>query len=408
MSEISVPTPGDRTPLTSAPESIAPVPLAKKTAEANPDQPTNPPEIALQPKPGTQLCPATERNQPSSQLSFMPQNPCVGLFFGLGAIILLAILLIELKAIFLPMVMAFFISCLLNPLVNFFTRRRLPHSAAVIMSLVVGFALIWLIFNYIIVSLTAFAAGFPKYSTHINILLTYVDTFINKYINFVSLDMVKSQISNVSIASLVSHLLNYVMSFTGNLMMTILFILYFLPTLPKLPEKLKRSFPGERGEKLCQGVNHFIIQCQNFMLVKTILSMALGLAVTLVCYFFKVDFSTTWGIFAFFLNFIPNLGVPLTVIPPALVCFFQYNLGQTVWFVLVLIIVEMLHGNWIESKFLGRSINLSPTTTLLAVMLWGWLWGLIGTVIALPLMAVVKFICDDTESLKPVGNMMGN
>jgi predicted PurR-regulated permease PerM len=79
-------------------------------------------------------------------------------------------------------------------------------------------------------------------------------------------------------------------------------------------------------------------------------------------------------------------------------------LGLTV----ALTLVMVLNGNILEPLILERNVNLSPTASLLALFLWGWLWGLVGLVIAVPAMVVVKFICDNIESLRPIGVLLGS
>jgi predicted PurR-regulated permease PerM len=337
-----------------------------------------------------------------------------GFFIGLASIFLLAILLINLKFIFLPMILAFLICCSLNPLAILFCRFHIPRLVSVILSLAVGLGVVWLMFTYIVASLTSFKDGFPAYKLRLEALLEKITSLAGNNFSFLSLDTLKAQLSSMTfeglggIGGFVSGFLNSIISFTGYLALTALFTIYFLPALPHLPEKLKRAFPGQRGEHLCQAVASLSEQVQKYLLAKTVLSALLGLAVTLICALFGVDFASSWGIFAFFLCFIPNLGVPLTVVPPFLVCLIQYGLSRSLWLLLTLIVVELIHGNWIETLVLGRSVNLSPTATLLAILLWGWLWGGVGMIIAVPLMSVIKFTCDSFQPLKPVGAIMAN
>jgi predicted PurR-regulated permease PerM len=138
-----------------------------------------------------------------------------------------------------------------------------------------------------------------------------------------------------------------------------------------------------------------------------LLSLALGLAVTLACHAFDVDFTTTWGIFAFFLNFIPNIGVPVATLPPTLICLLQHGGGPSVKLLVTLLAIQMIHGNLVEPKVLGRSVDLSPTATLLALLVWGWIWGLVGMILAVPLMAVVKLACQNFPAWRPVSSLMG-
>jgi predicted PurR-regulated permease PerM len=159
---------------------------------------------------------------------------------------------------------------------------------------------------------------------------------------------------------------------------------------------------------ICLAVAQAGEQIQRYILAKTLLSCGLALALTSICYAFKVDFAASWGIFAFLLCFIPNLGPPLAVAPPFLVCLVQYGTSRALWLLAVLSLLEAVYGNWIEPLILGRSVHLSPTVTLLSFLFWGWLWGGVGMVLAVPLMAAVKCSCDNFKSLKPIGTLMGN
>jgi AI-2 transport protein TqsA len=69
-------------------------------------------------------------------------------------------------------------------------------------------------------------------------------------------------------------------------------------------------------------------------------------------------------------------------------------------------VVQFLIGNILEPLILERNVNLAPTASLLALFLWGWLWGTVGLVIAVPAMAVIKFTCDNIESLRPIGVLL--
>ena len=142
-------------------------------------------------------------------------------------------------------------------------------------------------------------------------------------------------------------------------------------------------------------------------MAKTLLSLGLGVAVTLACRAFRVDFTPTWGIFAFFLNFIPNLGAPLATLPPVLICLLQYGVGDSVKLLAVLLALQMAQGYVVEPKILGGSVDLSPTATLLALLGWGWIWGLVGMILAGPLMAVVKLVCQNFAGLRPAASLMG-
>jgi predicted PurR-regulated permease PerM len=329
------------------------------------------------------------------------------LVLGLAGVFLIAILLIELKVVLLPMVLAFLVCCVLNPLVEIFKKWGLPRFAAIILTLALGFGLIWLILNYVLASLTSFKDGFPRYAENIKDLGDYLTGLISGRFDFMTVGLVRDQLSKLSFGGSISMLMDYVMSFTGHLTLTALLTFYFLPALPTLPGKLRSAFPGRRGETIGGAVLTVIGQVQRYVLAKTLLSLGLGLAVTAACYAFEVDFAGTWGIFAFFLNFIPNLGVIVATFPPFLICALQYGPGAGLKLLIALAAVQIVSGNLVEPKVLGRSVNLSPTATLLAILVWGWIWGPVGMILAVPLMAVIKLTCQNFPALRPLASLMG-
>ena len=329
------------------------------------------------------------------------------LVVGLVGVSLLAFILIQLKVVLLPMVLAFLVCCVLNPLVETFTRWRLPRFAAIVMALALGLGLAWLIVNYIFSSLSSFKEGFPRYAGKIEAMADYLTNAISGRFDSATMALAREQISQIPFESGITALMDQVMSLTGHLTLTLLLTLYFLPALPTLPSKLRNAFTGRRGEKIGDAVLAVIHQVQRYVLAKTLLSLGLGLAVTLACQAFRVDFTATWGIFAFFLNFIPNLGVPVATLPPVLVCLVQYGPGSCLKLLIVLLALQVVSGNLIEPRVLGRSVDLSPTATLLALLVWGWIWGLSGMILAVPLMAVVKLTCQNFPSLRPIAALMG-
>ena len=178
-----------------------------------------------------------------------------------------------------------------------------------------------------------------------------------------------------------------------------------------MAEKSRRACPGERGHMLRKAFESIGRQVQSYIWAKTLTSVITGIGVALPCMFFGVDYAVTWGVFAALLNFVPTIGTFLSVIPPVIVCALQPDLGDlstTLWLAGILVVVMAVTGNIMEPLMLGQSVDLSPTASLLALFLFGWLWGVVGMLVAVPAMAMVKFTCDNIESLKPIGSMLGN
>lgn len=342
--------------------------------------------------------------------SSQPHNSALSLFLLLGLALMIGWLLMAMKFIFLPMLLALFATFLFNPPVEWLRRRGVPRVVGIILVLTLAGMLIWLGSKYVSASFVAFRDGFPKYEESIQNLIGQART-LTEHFPFITADHIKEAKDSISLSSLVGNTLNSFLEVVSYITVTLIFLLYFLPAFPKLPAKINRAFPDERGRLLRLAVESIGQKVQKYIWAKTITSLITGVGVAATCLIFGVDFAITWGVFAALLNLVPTIGALLSVIPPVLVCALQPDLGQmstVLWLAGILTVVMVLTGNVLEPLMLGQSVNLSPTASLLALFLFGWLWGAIGMLVAVPAMAVVKSTCDNIDSLKPIGIMLGN
>ena len=124
---------------------------------------------------------------------------------------------------------------------------------------------------------------------------------------------------------------------------------------------------------------------------------------------FGVDFAILWAILIFLLNFIPYLGSLVALAPPILLAFLQFDEVWRGFAVTGLLIgVQLFTGQYLEPHLAGRKLNLSPLLIILALAFWGYLWGPVGMILAVPLTVVCKIILDNIPETKPVGTLMSN
>jgi predicted PurR-regulated permease PerM len=120
-----------------------------------------------------------------------------------------------------------------------------------------------------------------------------------------------------------------------------------------------------------------------------------------------VDFPLIWGLLAFVLNYIPNIGSVIAVLFPFFLSLLQFD-SLTVPLLVLLLLggIQMLMGNVVEPRIMAYSLNLSPLLILVSLIFWGWLWGLLGMMLAVPLTATVKIITENIEPLRPLSMLM--
>jgi len=132
--------------------------------------------------------------------------------------------------------------------------------------------------------------------------------------------------------------------------------------------------------------------------------------VYLVLLVMHVDFPLTWAAFTFLLNFIPTVGSIIATVPPVLLALIKCY-GESFWpaaiVLTLLLLIQQTMGSLVEPKLMGDKLNLSPVVILLSLVFWGWLWGITGALLSVPIAAAMKIVCENIEALKPISVLMG-
>jgi len=149
-------------------------------------------------------------------------------------------------------------------------------------------------------------------------------------------------------------------------------------------------------------------QIQRYLGVQVLTSVIVGVASGLAFWAIDLENPAAWGVAAGVLNLVPYLGAIVTTAGTALVAFFQFGtVGMTVVVAAISFVINMLEGYWLTPWLSGRASNMNNVVVFGGLLFWGWLWGGWGLILGLPIMMVIKAICDHVEDLKPIGEFMG-
>lgn len=311
------------------------------------------------------------------------------------------------QAVVLPLVIAWFLSYMLAPLVTFLARHRVPTgpSVAVVLFLLVGFFYLAGLFVYS--RITAFAAEYPRYAAQYNeIAADFTSRVTLPY--WLSLDTAEWQ--QMTGGWLLALPRSFV-SFASNLLLVTVFLVFMLLGKPFFENKIHRAFPDSvQGGRIIAVTNSIVGQIRRYLTIKLLISAITGILVWLALLLMGVDFPITWGVLAFLLNFIPTVGSIVATVPPVLLALVQFypNLWMAAAVLAVLTLIQQVMGNFIEPKLMGENLNLSPVVILLSLVFWGWLWGIPGALLSVPIAAAIKIVCENIEFLKPASVLMGS
>jgi len=146
-----------------------------------------------------------------------------------------------------------------------------------------------------------------------------------------------------------------------------------------------------QAKKITDAVN-------NYLAIKTLVSLGTGVVVAIWVWALGIDFPVIWGLLAFLLNFIPNLGSIISAVPPMLLGYIQFGIGRALLVGAGYGVVNLLFGNIVEPKFMGRKLGLSTLVVFLSLVFWGWVWGPVGILLSVPMTMVVKIALESRPS----------
>jgi AI-2 transport protein TqsA len=186
----------------------------------------------------------------------------------------------------------------------------------------------------------------------------------------------------------------------------ILIVIFILLEAAGFPQKLQAV--SNNPKKSLSNFSKIHDNIKRYMAIKTIISFATGLSVSIFLYILGIDYPLLWGMLAFLLNFIPNIGSLIAAIPAVLLALVQFGLGMAGVTALGYLIINTLFGTFLEPKLLGQGLGLSTLVVFLSLIFWGWILGPVGMLLSVPLTMVVKIALDSQEETHWIGIMLGS
>jgi predicted PurR-regulated permease PerM len=218
---------------------------------------------------------------------------------------------------------------------------------------------------------------------------------------------VSSLFQNLFKAGIIQNLFSSFSSMMGDFFILLVFWIFMIMGKKQFEERLKSAFANRR-DVIEDTINSINNQLQSYIIIKTITSLTTGIIVTIILWLFGIDFAIFWGLLTFILNFIPNIGSIIATLFPIVISFLDYGIGlKTISLGALLIINQNIIGNFIEPHYLGKQMDLSPVFVLFSLIFWGWIWGIAGMFLSVPIAAAIKIFFSNIEPLKPISIIMG-
>ena len=311
---------------------------------------------------------------------------------------MLVIILAGVKAaadIVVPFLLAVFLAMVLNPLVAMLERKRVPRIVGVTLLVTTVIVVVMLFIGMLGASLNEFARSLPQYRGMMIEKLRELQHYAGRFNISLSSEAMLQYVDPSAAMNLVTRMLGHLSGAMTNvflLLMTVVFMLFEVQLLPyKLQQALDKPNEGLAAmRRALDGVTRYLV-------IKTIISLATGVIVWIFLAAVGVRFAFIWGLLAFLLNYIPNIGSVLAAIPPLIQALLFNGLGDALVVAGGFIAVNMVIGNILEPRVMGRGLGLSTLVVFLSLIFWGWLLGPVGMLLSVPLTIVARIALETTE-----------
>jgi predicted PurR-regulated permease PerM len=315
----------------------------------------------------------------------------------------------ESQALIIPFLIALFLAILCAPVIFWLQKHRVPVVVAVILVVILLLGILAAFLAVVGGSVNEFTAEIPKYQERIDAMAVSVSSWFGRLAaktSWFPSTKVFTSVSSMELLDVVSpgammgflgRGLSGLLSALSNTVLVILTLVFMLLEAAGLPTKMLVAFGKKEGDP-----NRFAgvtTEVQQYLAIKTGTSLATGAVIATWVAILGLDFAIVWGLLAFLLNYIPNLGSIIAAVPAILLALVQLGPARALAVAIGFLVVNMVFGNVVEPHLLGRRLGLSTLVVFLSLVFWGWVLGPVGMLLSVPLTMIVKILLENSSDL---------
>lgn len=293
------------------------------------------------------------------------------------------------------------------------TRLRFPWGLGIVVSLAAFILLIGAIARLLQASAVSIINAYPRYENRLLTLYKYAASQFN-----LSFDEGKTLIENLLAQLKVRQYLqsaalsvsNIALVSTKNIFLIFMMYTFLLVEAGSFEKKISVAFEGKMRHRVKSVITKVIVDTTSYLSIKFAISLATGIVVFIGLSIIGVDFAVVWAFLAFLLNFIPTFGSVISFLVTVFFAVLQFfpQVPPVIATALLMVLSNMILGNVVEPRVEGGNLNISPFLILVSLSVWGWIWGFIGMILAVPFLVFIKIVCENISFLKPIGILIGN
>jgi AI-2 transport protein TqsA len=310
------------------------------------------------------------------------------------ATVALAVALLFTRDVMIPFVLAIFVTTMVSPLVDFLVLRwRLPGWLAILIALLVVLAMLTSLSLALIAAVQTIVHTAGEYSKEVDGLIQKILVELKAHRINVDQGQIGAELGQM-LPGVITEAAGTVTTVVSHGLLIVIFVVFLLA--------------GRNPRQAATGIYAEIEKTiRQYITTKSAISAVTGILVGLILWMIGLRMAALFGLLAFLLNFIPSIGSIIATLLPIPIAISQFHSATYVVAAVVLPgIVHLTVGNVVEPRLMGRGLELHPVTVLLSLAFWGLLWGVMGMVLAVPIVAVLKIVLSRLNTTRPLGQLL--
>lgn len=333
-----------------------------------------------------------------------------GLSRGLFSIAAFVVFIAGLRAsgsIAIPFLLACFIAIITSPAMIWLKKKGLRPSFSVLIIISTVLCFLWILVQIAGSSINQFAKDANIYQERLTAINNeWILWLKNKGVD-VKADTFNSMINPArAMTMVVTTLTQFLRGMLTNTFLILLTVVFLLLELAGLPNKLQIALG--RDHPSIPALNRFSESLNRYLAIKSWISFFTGLLAYALCRIIGLDYALLWGILAFLLNYVPNIGSILAAVAPVMLALVQFGTAKAMATLIGYLSINIIFGNLVEPRVMGKGLGLSTLVVWMSLIFWGWVFGPVGMLLSVPLTMVIKIAMESKEETQWIAILLGS
>jgi len=308
--------------------------------------------------------------------------------------------------ILVPFLLSVFIVILCVPLLFWLQKKGVPETLAVL-AILVGVVVLFLVLVALMgTSLNDFTRALPEYQKRLADETAGLITWLKANGVQLSTQMVTDFLNPAKVMRLTAQIFSGLSGALTDGFLILLTVVFIMLEASGFPRKLQMAM--DNADTALAGFRQFTVSVNQYIGIKTIFSLVTGIVIWLWLSILGVNHAILWGLLAFLLNYVPNIGSIIAAIPAVLLALVQLGVTSALLTAAGYAVVNVVVGSIVEPRFMGKGLGLSTLVVFLSLVFWGWALGMVGMLLSVPLTMIFKIALESSDETRWIAVLLGS